>query len=359
MEAKKERLIFIDLMRAFAVLQMVQGHTINSLLSPEYRTIESGFYYIWHTIRGFTAPIFMFTSGLAFTYLLRSVNIPFNQNPRVVKGLKRVGLLLFLGYILRFPLGQIFDLSGISYAQWLTFYTVDALHIIGMGLLFVIGLSYISEKFKISDNVSFTVAALFFFLLAPSVLTSNTFDTLPPILRGFFTDRYGSLFPLFPWAGYVMAGAILGSFIANNKEFVKTRVFSYNLVFYGSLFVSLSAIISQLSIHGLIEDKYWVEIIKLVLLRTGVVIALYGFATIIEKKMSHCPKIVRMLGGNTLFIYVAHLMVLYGFVFFPGFDSIAGSQLNSTAALSSAVAMILLMIGMVKANSKLKYVFKR
>jgi len=358
-EQKKERLIFIDLMRAFAVLQMVQGHTINSLLSPEYRTIESGFYYIWHTIRGFTAPIFMFTSGLAFTYLLRSANLPFMQNPRVIKGLKRVGLLLFLAYILRFPISQVFDLSSINYNQWLVFYTVDALHIIGMGLFFVIILSFIGEKFKISDNITFTIAALFFFLLAPSVLTSNAFDKFPPIIRGFFTDRYGSLFPLFPWAGYVMAGAILGSFIANNKEFVKSRVFSYNLVFYGSLFVSLSAIISQLSIHGLIEDKYWVEIIKLVLLRTGVVISLYGIATIIEKKMTYCPKIVKLLGANTLFIYVAHLMVLYGFMFFPGFDRIYGNQLNSTTSLISAIAMLALMIGMVKANTKLKYVIKR
>ncbi len=359
MEAKKERLIFIDLMRAFAVIQMVQGHTINSLLSPEYRTLESGFYYIWHTIRGFTAPIFMFTSGLAFTYLLRSSNLPFSQNPRVFKGLKRVALLLFLGYLLRFPLSQIFDLSSVTYSQWLVFYTVDALHIIGMGLFFVIVLSFIGEKLKINDNIIFTIAALFFFLLAPAVLTSHSFDKIPPILRGYFTDRFGSLFPLFPWAGYVLSGAILGSFIANNKEFVKSRVFSYNLVFYGSLFVSLSVIISQLSIHGLIEDKYWVEIIKLVLLRVGVVIALYGFATIIEKKMSYCPKIVKLLGGNTLFIYVAHLMVLYGFVFFPGFDRIYGNQLNSTMALTSAIAMLILMVFVVKANTKLKYVLKK
>ncbi len=359
MEAKKERLIFIDLMRAFAVLQMVQGHTINALLSPEYRTLDSGFFYIWHTIRGFTAPIFMFTSGLAFTYLLRSANAPFWQNPRIVKGLKRVGLLLFLGYLLRFPFTHLLNISDISFGQWLTFYTVDALHLIGFGLLFVIILSIIAEKFKISDNIVFLSGALFFFLLAPTVLTSESVNSLPLVIRNYFSDKFGSLFPLFPWAGYVLSGALLGSFIAQNKELVKSKVFSYNLVFYGTLFVSLSVIISQLSVHGLIEDLYWVEIIKLVALRLGVVIALYGVATIIEKKMNYCPQIIKLLGANTLLIYVAHLLLLYGFAYFPGFEKILGTNLSSELALISAIAMIIAMVVMVKLNSKLKYVIKR
>ncbi|MDH7605331.1 MAG: heparan-alpha-glucosaminide N-acetyltransferase domain-containing protein, partial [Melioribacter sp.] len=66
-----KRVIFIDMMRAFAVLMMVQGHTIDTFLSNEYRTTESILYNIWFTIRGFTAPIFMFSSGTVFTYLLR------------------------------------------------------------------------------------------------------------------------------------------------------------------------------------------------------------------------------------------------------------------------------------------------
>lgn len=359
MEAKKERIIFIDLMRAFAVLQMVQGHTINALLSPEYRNLDSGFFSIWHIIRGFTAPIFMFTSGLAFTYLLRNTKVPFWQNPRIIKGLKRVVLLLFIGYILRFPLTKILNLSEISFGQWLTFYTVDALHLIGIGLLFVIILSIIAERFKISDNIVFLSGALFFFLLAPSVLTSESVNSLPLIIRNYFTDKFGSLFPLFPWAGYVLSGALLGSFIAQNKELVKSKLFSYNLIFYGTLFVSLSIIITQLSLHGLITDFYWVEIIKMVTLRLGVVIALYGVATIIEKKMTYCPQIVKLLGANTLLIYVVHLLLLYGFATFPGFEKILGTNLSSELALLSAVAMIIAMILMVKLNSKLKYVFKR
>jgi uncharacterized membrane protein len=80
------RIIFLDILRAFAVLMMVQGHTIDSLLADEYRTFDSVIYSVWHTMRGFTAPIFMFTAGVVFTYLLKLNNLPFKENPRVIKG---------------------------------------------------------------------------------------------------------------------------------------------------------------------------------------------------------------------------------------------------------------------------------
>ncbi|MBT8387337.1 MAG: DUF1624 domain-containing protein, partial [Ignavibacteria bacterium] len=77
---QKHRIIFIDLIRAFAVLQMVQGHTINVLLAEGSRNPELPFYTVWYFMRGMTAPIFMFTAGTVFTYLFCSVKQPFNNN---------------------------------------------------------------------------------------------------------------------------------------------------------------------------------------------------------------------------------------------------------------------------------------
>jgi len=88
-EEKKHRIIFIDLMRTFAVFQMVQGHTIDTLLADNFRNPDNFIYASWHFLRGVTAPIFMFTAGIVFTYLFRLVQKPFNENPRVKKGIKR------------------------------------------------------------------------------------------------------------------------------------------------------------------------------------------------------------------------------------------------------------------------------
>ncbi|MCK7524614.1 MAG: DUF1624 domain-containing protein [Ignavibacteriales bacterium] len=86
---KKHRIIFIDLMRAFAVIQMVQGHTVDVLLAPEFRSDQYPVYFLWNFMRGMTAPIFMFTAGTVFTYLFRLVDEPFINNPRVKKGFYR------------------------------------------------------------------------------------------------------------------------------------------------------------------------------------------------------------------------------------------------------------------------------
>ena len=108
------RVIFIDLMRAIAVLQMVQGHTISVFLSKDFQTTELPLFAVWYFLRGMTAPIFMFTAGTVFTYLFHSVKKPFKNNYRVKKGIKRGLLLLFLGYILKYPTWKIFDFSEVS-----------------------------------------------------------------------------------------------------------------------------------------------------------------------------------------------------------------------------------------------------
>src|SRR5512147_2950401 len=128
--SQKNRIIFIDLMRAFAVLQMVQGHTTDVLLSNSYRSTDFPVYTAWLFMRGMTAPIFMFSAGVVFTYLFRLIKEPFENNPRVKKGYKRVLLLLALGYILRYPTATVVDFSQVTPEQWQTFITVDVLHCI-------------------------------------------------------------------------------------------------------------------------------------------------------------------------------------------------------------------------------------
>ena len=67
---KINRLFFIDAVRAFAILMMLQGHFIDTLLNPIYRDESNMMYHIWSYSRGITAPTFFTISGLVFLYLL-------------------------------------------------------------------------------------------------------------------------------------------------------------------------------------------------------------------------------------------------------------------------------------------------
>ncbi|MGB5369306.1 MAG: heparan-alpha-glucosaminide N-acetyltransferase domain-containing protein, partial [Flavobacteriaceae bacterium] len=62
MENNKARLYFIDAMRAWAILMMLQGHFIDGLLDNAFRDDQNMAFSIWKYFRGITAPVFFTVS---------------------------------------------------------------------------------------------------------------------------------------------------------------------------------------------------------------------------------------------------------------------------------------------------------
>ncbi len=351
----KNRIIFIDLLRAFAVLQMVQGHTVDVLLSDDYRNMDSIIFSIWFFMRGMTAPIFLFTAGTVFTYLLRLSKENFFNNPRVKKGFIRFITLVVLGYLLRYPTYKIIDFSDVSQEQLLIFFAVDVLQLIGFGLLFILILAFISEKVGKKDTLIFTIGALFFFLFWPIAEKINWSDYFAVPISNYFYQKNGSLFPLFPWAGYLMCGAILGSYLAKNPRVFRAREFSLNLAVSGGLLLFIYFVIN--SIKSNISNQeilYWLGSISLISLRVGFVLVLNSLVSFISLKISNIPKLLILIGRNTLLIYIVHLIILYGSAWSPGLIILFSRTMNAWETLAFVILMIITMTLMVIALNKLK-----
>ena len=135
MKPTTSRLIFIDIIRAFAICMMLEGHFIDGLLAPEYRDENNLIFSTWLYIRGMTAPVFFTVSGFIFTYLLIR-----EQNPekmgwnhiRVQKGVRRGISLVIIAYLLRANIFNLFsDMTDMNVRK------VDVLHCIGFSLLFL------------------------------------------------------------------------------------------------------------------------------------------------------------------------------------------------------------------------------
>lgn len=352
---KKNRIIFIDLLRAFAVLQMVQGHTVDVLLSNDYRNLDSFFFSTWFFMRGMTAPIFLFTSGTVFTYLFRSNHEPFFKNHRVKKGLLRFLLLVGLGYLMRYPTATVVIFSDVTPEQWTTFFTVDVLHLIGFGILFIMLFAYISEIIGKKDTIVFSIGALLFFILSPITSQINWTDYLPVSIAGYFYEKTGSLFPLFPWVGFLLCGAMLGSYLAKNPSIFKTTQFSLKLAIWGALLIILFVVIKSVeNTIGIETIKYWAESIGLISLRVGIVLLLNSIVSFISLKMNNIPKLLVLIGRNTLLIYVAHLIILYGSAWNPGLILLFGKNLNAWITVVAALIMIVTMTVMVIVIHRLK-----
>ncbi len=350
----KNRVVFLDLMRAFAVLMMVQGHTIDALLSPEYRSFDSVLYSIWHTMRGFTAPIFMFTSGVVFTYLLRLKNVPFSENPRIRKGFKRVLLLLGIGYFLRYPTFFLFNLWDVQYKQWLVFFSVDALHLIAFGLLFTITAVYISEKAKLSFYGVSAFMALLFFGMYPVALQINWIDHLPLPFAAYFYRDYGSLFPLFPWAGYVLAGSFLGNYLAVNKQAYMQKRFAFNLLLAGGVMILSADLVKNLINLSIETERYLGYETSVAFFRLGIVLLINSGMVLLARKVTMLPKLVTDIGANTLPIYVVHLIILYGSAWSPGVNIHLSKVIGVEGTIAAAVIMEVLMISLVVFIEKYK-----
>ncbi|MGB4545551.1 MAG: heparan-alpha-glucosaminide N-acetyltransferase domain-containing protein, partial [Flavobacteriaceae bacterium] len=52
---EQKRLHFIDAIRAWAILMMLQGHFIDGLLAPQFRDQDQDWFQIWTYFRGITA----------------------------------------------------------------------------------------------------------------------------------------------------------------------------------------------------------------------------------------------------------------------------------------------------------------
>ena len=350
--SKKSRIIFIDLMRMFAVLQMVQGHTIDALLSNDYRTFESPIFTLWYFMRGMTAPIFLFTAGTIFTYLLRSNNTTFFKNPRTKKGIKRFLLLVFLGYLLRFPTPSPFNFSRVSPDQWNIFFAVDVLQSIGFGILFIMILAFISEKIKMSDYIIFSISAFIIFGLYPWFEGIDWKSFLPVPIAGYFYSGTGSIFPLFPWTGYVVGGGVLGSYLAKHPLVFTTKKFSLMLLIFGASFICLAMMIDLFSSDFFTGD--WIGNIYLIFLRIGFVLVLNSVVSFICLEVKSIPRLLVLIGRNTLLIYVVHLVIIYGSAWNKGLYQYFAQSFSAWNSVGVALLMILTMTAMVIIVNKIK-----
>jgi uncharacterized membrane protein len=317
----------MDVLRALAVLLMLQGHTIHALLAPEFRSMDSLLYSYWHSFRGYTAPIFMFTAGSVFSYLLFKSGKIELRNPRIIKGIKRALLLLGIGYFLRFPTFKYSEISNISAKQWHTFYSIDALHLIGLGLISIILLSIITNRISKYRTLFFTTFTLLIFFMSDSISALKWNQFLPIPLASYFTNQYGSLFPLFPWLGYVTGGAVMGNILAQKVYRSKVKM-SLSFLATGILILMLSVLIQLINYQMLESSLSALSSFSFSLWRIGIVVLLISFISFIFRNFIRLPLIVNLYGKHSLIIYVVHLIIIYGSAVIAGLSYVYGQTLT-------------------------------
>jgi uncharacterized membrane protein len=330
-ENKNKRIVFIDLMRAYAILMMVQGHLVDSCLASIYRDSENTLYFIWNFMRGVTAPVFFFSSGMIFTFLLmkqekQGIGL---KNPRVKKGVSRFLMLIGIGYLLHFNFWFIVDIMDGSLSR--TYYNmirVDVLHIIAVAILFIVGTYVLSRLTKIKMYLLLLILAMSSFLFYPDIVSAN-FNYLPKFLASYIDRGQNFGFTIIPWVGYSLFGGILGIFIYSKPKFITNNLFAAMFLLLGVLF--------HYSSSSILMDFYdltgWDNLKSLAFnnfqfFRLGHVFVAVGVFMFINNSKIKIPSIIPKIGAETLTIYVVHAFVIYGSIFQFGIAQSYGKSLT-------------------------------
>jgi putative membrane protein len=343
MKQTTSRLIFIDIIRAFAICMMLEGHFIDGLLAPEYRDENNLFYATWHYIRGMTAPVFFTVSGFIFTYLLIKEQNPAKMgwnHVRVQKGVRRGINLIIIAYLLR---ANILNLFTPGYTD-MNVRRVDVLHCIGLSLLFLIAFYLLTyrrkNRLRMSIMLLGTTFVAFFF---EPIYSHLTYEYLPMALANYFTKENGSVFTIFPWFGYASLGGFMGFLFYKNRE--NPHLYRNMIIWYILLGVILitfpywmGKIADTLQIHSLQLIAHGDYLIK----RIGNVLLFFALFMILRHVIT--SPTLQKIGQNTLSIYVIHYIILYGSFTGMGLYRYFHDQLTPWQAIIGAILFVIVTI---------------
>ena len=285
------RLVFVDVLRLIATVQMIQGHSIAAVLAPSYRA--GRVFAAWTFARGLTSVIFLFSAGFALALAQARAQQPAARMRRA----RRAGRLVLIGYAMHAPLGL---LLGLAMPEGLRAWAaVDVLQCIGVSLLTLELLAWALASSTKRAIVTLALAAVAFGA-APYAQTLAPSGPLSP-LADYLTPSAGSLFPLLPWSGYVLVGFALGSSTPARGKAVPGMLAASG-VFALTLGLGLSRFVPALS-RALAPGHS--------LMKLGAVLLLAALLSRALRNVKRLPTPCGELASATLFLYVSHVLILY------------------------------------------------
>lgn len=338
----QSRLVSVDLVRVFAIALMVQGHTLDVLLTP---TVQSApWYNFWLFCRGFTAPTFMMLAGFSFALAtVKRWQDHIVVGSPVWKRLRRFAFFVLLGYSMRIPVHSLRDFRWVTPDGWQMFLQMDVLQTIGLTLIALELMVVAFGNKKIFAIVSGTLALLVAFG-APLAWNSGIFNSLPLAFRSAFLGTTGSNFPLLPWSSYIFLGAALGIAYATLGQWSPRTL--RNAIPVGMLLILAGVSTENLSLHLYGAANFWPTTPHLFLTRVGFVVTLIGLASMAERWVPFQPSSVRSLAEESLVVYFVHVSLLYGSIWNPGIKQYLGGTMGFAHAYLYVLAMIAIMMAM-------------
>lgn len=347
------RWLFIDFLRFSAVVLMVQGHTFDALLTP---ALKAAPWYTMHSFwHGFTAPMFLFASGLAFGIAtLRKWPQHLVAGPVLVRRFRRYGLLILIGYFLHLPFFSYQKMmTSATEANFLSFFKSDALHLIGLTLILCQTLVYVLKRPAWVVRVLGALTVLVV-LTTPVIWHIPFLESVPLAVAAYLNGMTGSVFPLFPWSAYLFCGVITAYYLEPVGQAAPRPVRIHRTAALGLLLIIGAGALAQVQVNGIFpQPVVWRANPLVFMMRLGTLLLFLVLLFELERRLRQRGRLtapagptlaaVMMMAQETLSIYVLHLVILYGSVVNKGMLSVWGRRLGIVEAILFFLVLFVLL----------------
>jgi uncharacterized membrane protein len=322
---------YLDWLRGIAVLIMIEAHTLDSWTRVADR--QSAWYGKAIVLAGFGAPLFLFLAGVALMLAAGSrirKGLTLEQAARAA--LRRGAWVFLLALLFRL---QSFVLGGGQFPQSLL--TVDILNVMGVSMLAAsIGLAC-TRTLK-ARALLFTALTVAIAMLTPIIRASPLLSALPDPLEAYFRPLPGlTTFTLFPWAGFLTGGCIVGAWL--DARLSEARLNLWLLAIGATVAVGgyLSSVLPPLYARA----SFWTSSPTFFFLRLGILLMSVPAAFALSRVWR--GQWLQEFGKASLLVYWVHVEMVYGVLSVP-----LHRRLPFSLALAAFAMFTLAMFGLVR-----------
>jgi uncharacterized membrane protein len=358
MNTQSNRLPSLDLARILAMLMMIAGHTFFSLVNPQLININDFPWSWWNFLRGVTAPIFLTVSGIVQVFANKRDESGKLSGKTIEKRLKTGLNLMFIGYLLMFPAHNLYNINYVPKSIYHTFLSVNILQLFGVTLLFVLLEFILTRNNKSLFKISL-ISALFIIILNPIVHRIDWFLVLPYGIASYLDPSKGSFFTIFPFSAYVFLGVSIGTILQKVEATKRLDFIMQKSLILAPILLAIGLIFSYFdsNVFHNTGDLY-IAGIGIFILRLCCVAIMFYITGLLTKIFNQYEQYFIFFGKKSLYVYVTHMIILYGSAISPGLNTFFGGHLsiplaflNILIVLASTLAFTYL-INIYKKNSK-------
>ena len=331
-------MMMVDFARVIAMVFMIQDHTMDALLSPSY--LHGPAFQVWLFIRGLTAPIFLTLSGISFTLATISRwDLHSHPTAAVFTRARRYLFFILLGYAMHLPVRSLHAMRALDTAGWRSWLQVDVLQCIGITLI-ILQLVVLAARTPERYGRCTAILGAAIVMFAPVIWSLNWVQYVPVTLGSYLNSQTGSLFPIFPWSGYILFGAALGYLYAKRGSNTSEHMWTRRLSFAGVLMIVLGVGMSKIPLNIYQYPESYTPSPNLFMVRAGCVCLVLALMTYVTHWINTPRRLTTALARESLTVYFVHICVLYGSIWNPGLRQIIGQRLTLWECLAPVIVLV-------------------